>query len=364
MRLGTRGRGELLRTIGMLLATVLGVLADDGAWRRVAAGDAKTTFKVGWSTYVGWMPWGYANDSGIVKKWADKYGLKIEITHFKDYIESVNQYTAGAIDAVTVTNLDAISIPAASGVDTTAVIVGDYSNGNDAIILKNGATLADIKGRSVNLVEFSVSHYLLARALETNGLLETDVKLVNTSDADIAGIYAETATSALVTWKPIVSKIVQSKDARIVFDSSQIPGEIIDLTVANTEVLSKNPDFGKALVGIWYETLARALSDPAAKAAMAAASGTDVAGLEEQLATTRLFATPNDALAFTKSDDFKSKTKTISQFLFDKGLLGKGADGAGSVGVAYPDASVYGSAAYVKLRYDTRYMQLAADGKL
>src|SRR5437016_1355129 len=83
----------------------------------------KTDFKVAWSIYVGWMPWGYAADNGIVKKWADKYGIKIEVTQFNDYVESMNQYTAGAFDAVTITNMDTLSIPAPGGVDSTAVIV-------------------------------------------------------------------------------------------------------------------------------------------------------------------------------------------------------------------------------------------------
>jgi len=88
-----------------------------------ARAEQKTDFKVAWSIYVGWMPWGYAADHGIVKKWADKYGIKIEVTQFNDYVESMNQYTAGAFDAVTLTNMDGLSIPAAGGVDTTAVIV-------------------------------------------------------------------------------------------------------------------------------------------------------------------------------------------------------------------------------------------------
>ncbi|HAR24676.1 MAG TPA: lipid kinase, partial [Bradyrhizobium sp.] len=146
----------------------------------------KKSFKVAWSIYVGWMPWGYAADTGIVKKWADKYGITIEVKQFNDYVESINQYTAGGYDAVTITNMDALSIPAAGGVDTTAVVMGDFSNGNDAVILKNKSDLAAIKGQTVNLVEFSVSHYLLARALETSKLSEKDVKVVNTSDADIA----------------------------------------------------------------------------------------------------------------------------------------------------------------------------------
>ena len=130
------------------------------------------------------MPWGYAADTGIVKKWADKYGITIEVKQFNDYVELINQYTAGAYDAVTITNMDALSIPAAGGVDTTAVIVGDFSNGNDAVILKGKSDLAAIKGQKVNLVEFSVSHYLLARALESKKLAEKDIKVVNTSDAD------------------------------------------------------------------------------------------------------------------------------------------------------------------------------------
>ena len=112
------------------------------------------------------MPWPYAADAGIVKKWADKYGITINVTQINDYVESINQYTAGKFDGVTVTNMDALTIPAAGGVDTSAIIMGDFSNGNDGVVLKDGKTLADIKGREINIVELSVSHYLLARGLD------------------------------------------------------------------------------------------------------------------------------------------------------------------------------------------------------
>ncbi|WP_439541476.1 putative urea ABC transporter substrate-binding protein [Hyphomicrobium sp.] len=347
------------QVIGAAAALALGMaLAVPGA-----AAKEKKDFKVAWSIYVGWMPWGYAADSGIVKKWADKYGITIEVKQFNDYVESINQYTAGAFDAVTLTNMDALSIPAAGGVDTTAVVVGDFSNGNDAIIVKSGG-LEALKGTSVNLVEFSVSHYLLARALESVKLAEKDLKVVNTSDADMAAAFKTPDVTAVVTWKPVVSTILESPDAKKVFDSAQIPGEIIDLMVANTEVLKANPDFGKALVGIWYDTMAALEKDPAAKEHMAKASGTDIKGFDEQLATTKLFATPKDAVAFATGPDVKSTTERVSTFLFDKALLGKDAKSAGAIGVAFPDGSVYGDKANVKLRYDATYMQAAADGKL
>lgn len=328
----------------------------------------KKDFKVAWSIYVGWMPWGYAADHGIVKKWADKYGINIEVTQFNDYVESMNQYTAGAYDAVTLTNMDGLSIPAAGGVDTTAVIVGDFSNGNDAVILKDKASLADIKGQNVNLVEFSVSHYLLARALESIGSSERDVKVVNTSDADMVAAYQTPDVTAVVTWNPLVSTILEDKSAKAVFDSSKIPGEIMDLMVANSEVLKDNPDFGKALAGIWYDTMkvmtAESEEGKAARTAMGTASGTDLKGFEAQMAATKLFDKPADALAFTTSPNLPKTMNLVRAFLFEKGLLGSGAPSADVIGIEMPDGTVLGDKANVKFRFTGTYMDAAAKGAL
>src|SRR5215831_12659937 len=211
---------------------------------------AKKEFNIAWTIYVGWMPWPYAVEAGIVKKWADKYGITITVTQINDYVESINQYTAGKFDGVTVTNMDALTIPAAGGVDTTAIIVGDFSNGNDGIVLKKGKGLADIKGRKINIVELSVSHYLLARGLSTVKLRERDIKIVNTSDADIVGAFKSPDSTAVVTWNPQLMEVKAEPGTALVFDSSKIPGEIIDLLVLNSETLKDNPDLGKALAGI------------------------------------------------------------------------------------------------------------------
>ncbi|MHB0952941.1 MAG: putative urea ABC transporter substrate-binding protein [Allorhizobium sp.] len=333
-----------------------------------ASAAPKTDFKVAWSIYVGWMPWGYAADHGIVKKWADRYGITIAVTQFNDYVESMNQYTAGAFDAVTLTNMDGLSIPAAGGVDTTAVIVGDFSNGNDAVILKDKDKLAEIKGQKVNLVEYSVSHYLLARALESVGMTERDVTVVNTSDADLVGAYASPDVTAVVTWNPLVASIMEDPTAKKVFDSSQVPGEIIDLMVANSDVLKDNPNFGKALAGIWYETAALMTADTAegkaAREAMGAASGTDLVGFESQLAATKLFDKAGDAVTFTSSSDLPKTMDLVRNFLFEKGLLGSGASSADVIGIEMPDGSVLGDKGNVKFRFTTTFMDAAAKGGL
>jgi len=330
-------------------------------------GFARDQFSICWSIYVGWMPWAYGAEQGIVDKWADKYDISIDVVQINDYIESINQYTAGQFDGCTMTNMDALTIPAAGGVDSTALIVGDFSNGNDGIVLKGEDSLEAISGQRVNLVELSVSHYLLARALDSVGMSERDVQVVNTSDADLVGVYASDDVTSVVTWNPLLSEIETMPDSNKVFDSSSIPGEIIDLLVVNTQTLEENPDFGKALTGAWYEIMATMAGDDdaaiAAKTFMADASGTDLAGFEAQLASTSMFYTPAEAVAFSNSDDLKTTMQYVAEFSFTHGLLGDGAPDAGFIGIDMPSGAL-GDEANTKLRFNPSFMQMAADGAL
>ena len=319
-----------------------------------------------WSHYTGWEPWGYAADAGIVKRWADKQGIEIEVVLVNDYIESVNLYTAGAMDAVTVTNMDALSIPAVGGVDTTALIVGDFSDGNDGVVSSEAGSVAELKGKQIQLVELSVSHYLLARALGENGLRERDVTVVNTSDADIGGIFAANGGN-VVTWNPILMSILgaTNQSAKLLFDSSKIPGEIIDMLVVRTDA---DPRLKKALVGAWYETMKiMSGSDAAANSAIAAmaeqAGGTEKE-FRAQLETTRMFFDPAEAVAFTKGPDLKKTMKYVAKFSFDHGLYGAGAPSEDLVGIEFPDGSVQGDKGNVKLRFDATTMEMAAQGEL
>jgi len=337
--------------------------------RSAPAAAERTSFNVAWSIYVGWMPWDYADQSGILKKWASKYGIKIKLTQVNDYVESLNQYTAGTFDACVMTNMDMLTIPAAGGVDSTALIVGDFSNGNDGVVLKGkGKKLEDIKGQKVNLVELSVSHYLLIRALGTVGLRERDLKIVNTSDADMVAAFASPASTAIVTWKPQLSSVLAMPDAQLVFDSSRIPGEILDLMVVNTATLGANPKLGKALTGAWYETLALMLKNDAAgkaaQAAMAKASGTDAAGFASQLATTHLFSTPAEAYQFATGDAVIKSMDMVRKFSFDHGILGRGAGSVDAVGIQFPAGKLLGDARNIRMRVDPGYMKMAMDGTL
>ncbi len=352
----------------IILATslIIATTSCNGGAQEPAA--KRTDFSIGWSIYAGWMPWPYAQQAGIVKKWADKYGVKINFVQVNDYVESVNQYNAGKLDGVTVTNMDALTIPAAGGKDTSAIIIGDYSNGNDGIVLKNAAGLRDIKGRTVYLVELSVSHYLLARGLSTVGLSLSDIKTVNTSDADLVGAFANPAATAAVTWNPQLTEIAKLPGAKLVFDSHQVPAEILDLLAVDTATLKANPNLGKALTGIWYETIAimqrQDAQGAAARAAMAKMAGASPEAFDAQLRTTHLYGTPQEAVAAYKAPALSATMVKVRDFSFSKGLFGQGARSADAVGIGLPGGKTLGDPANVKLRFDPTFAEQAAAGKL
>jgi NitT/TauT family transport system substrate-binding protein len=331
----------------------------------LGASAAGPVYRIAWSHYTGWEPWQLAADNGILKKWADKYGIGIELVLVNDYMESINLYTGGRFHGCVMTNMDALTIPGVGGVDSTALIVGDFSNGNDGIVMKNGSAVKDLKGREVKLVELSVSHYLLARALDTNAMSERDLKLVNTSDSDIAAVFTSDPNGAVVTWNPPLMQCRNAKGAKLVFDSSKIPGEIIDLMVVRSDVPET---LKKALVGAWFETMALMSgkskdADEAIRAMAKFAGGTE-AEFRAQLRTTSMFYEAADAVKFAESEQLKKTMEYVRSFCFSHGLFGQAAKSKDYVGIRFPDGSVLGDKNNVKFRFDASFMRMAAEGKL
>jgi NitT/TauT family transport system substrate-binding protein len=332
----------------------------------------KPAFTVGWSVYAGWTPYYYMNKAGLLKKWADKYGITIKVQRF-DYAPSLDAFVARNIDACTMTNMEALDMPAASGVPTTAILIGDYSNGNDALLVRNGLHMKDLTGKKMLLVEKTVSEYLFDRAMTINGLRGQlkQVRMINTSDSDIATAFlSDESTSAVVTWKPMVSQILKQKGITSLFNSSEIPGEILDLTVVRTDVLNRadgaGRKFAQALAGAWYEMMT-AMTGPGADkvlAAVAEGSQDTLASYKEQLSTTKMFYTPQSAADFAASADLKQKMALVRQFCFDHGLLGDNTKSVDDVAIRYPDGSVQGKPDRVRLQFDPGYMKMAAERKL
>ena len=68
-RVATRSAQTPRTTMPKILASFLFVA--------ISAFSQRPVFTVGWSVYAGWTPYSYMNKAGLVRKWADKYGITI-----------------------------------------------------------------------------------------------------------------------------------------------------------------------------------------------------------------------------------------------------------------------------------------------
>ena len=319
-----------------------------------ASGHAPVHEVVAWSHYTGWEPWGWIQDHGTARAAIEKTcgkGSTVEIKLMNDYAESLNLYASGGLDGVAATTMDSLSTAGVGGVRTDMLLVTDYSDGNDAIIAGDPSVkrIADLKGKTVSLVQFTVSHYLLDRALEGAGIRESQLTVANKSDADIGSYFAANPRTAnVVTWNPIVMTIEQAAPkARVLFTSRQVPGEIVDAMVVKESM----PACAKAaLREAWFEAVAKLhAGDPAMIAELSKQAGGSEADFKAQVLTTHFFWTPESSEAFVRAATTKATMDKVRRFSFDHGLYnGHGVD---DVGISFPDGSVLGDKGHVVMAF-------------
>lgn len=330
------------------------------------------TYRVGYNIYVGFMPYGWMAENGILDKWAEKYGVEIEVIQVNDYVGGINQFVAGDLDAMAVASMDGLTIPAAGGVDTTIALAGDFSNGNDGILSKSVDDIKALKGETVHLFELTVSHYLLSRALEENGLSLRDVNTVNITDADIAPAYIGSGDiKHAVAWNPMLMAMNNGVDgSKRIFDSASTPEEIVDVMLFHTETVEAHPEFVKAFVGAWYETMqimSGAKGEEAQAemiAALADMSGGTVEDYQAQLDSTKMYYDPAEALDLLTSDRHKKTWDFVRTFSYDVGLFGESAPDKDFVGIEFPDGEILGDPGNVQLRINAEFTRMAVDGEL
>lgn len=216
----------------------------------VFATPAHAEIKVGVSDWPGWVAWYVADQKGFFKK----HHADVKLVWFANYTDSITALSSGKLDANSQTWSDTMA-PLAKGVPLKAILVNDNSAGNDAIMVTPKIkTFADLKGKTIALEEFSVSHFVLATALTKNGMTTGDVKIVNLSAGDAAAAFIAGRVEAAVVWNPWIHQIEKSGKGRAIFSSKDMPGLIPDLLVAQEKALQTKRKHFVGMVKAWYDT--------------------------------------------------------------------------------------------------------------
>ncbi|TNF01446.1 MAG: hypothetical protein EP326_04250, partial [Deltaproteobacteria bacterium] len=169
-------------------------------------------------------------------------------------------FEKGAIDIAFLTLDEALKVTTKVK-DLVVFKVINFSNGADAIIGQKGVnSLKDISGKIVGYESTALGAYMLHRALEFASLKATDVKAITVPLNNHIEAFLTKKVDVIVTFEPNSSKLIAS-GGNILFDSSQIPYEVIDLMVIRKSTLMKNREQVQEILKIWDQTIDSFLSD-------------------------------------------------------------------------------------------------------
>lgn len=234
------------------------------------AGKPVPTFTLAWSEYPSWSAFDVASTNHIIdgrkghmgpveKKW----NVDIELLQL-DYDTCITNYASASCDAVCITNTDILS--PALGRDSVAILPTSTSAGADACLVVGIDDVEQLKNFKVYGLEKSVSEYCFFRCLQELGQDPADYQFVN-AQPDAAATAMQTKSAgyeAIQVWNPFVLQTLRTvPEAKVLFDSTKIPYEIIDMVVVGKSSLDKpgGHEFACAVIDAYYE-LNKMLHDP------------------------------------------------------------------------------------------------------
>lgn len=269
----------------------------------ISRGASAAPLTIGYSDWPGWVAWQVAIDKG----WLKEAGIDANFQWF-DYSASMDAFAAGKIDAVTMTNGDAL-VTGAGGGKSVMIMLTDYSNGNDMIVAKPGIkSLKDLKGKKIGLEVGLVEHLLLLQGLKDAGMKEDDVELVNTKTNDTPQVFP--SVDAIGAWQPVSGQAMKGvPGSKPVLTSAQAPGLIYDVLAVNPASLAANKAEWAKIVKLW-DKVVNYINDPKtqedAVKIMAARSGVSPEEYKPLLKGTKLLTLAEGKKIYQKGEGLGS----------------------------------------------------------
>lgn len=284
-------------------------------------GREPEALRIGTNVWLGYEPLYLARELGLFQAGS------VRLVEYSSATQVMDAFEDGAIDAAALT-LDEALLLRQSGMDVRIVLVMDVSDGADALLARPPLdSLAALKGRRVGVEDTAVGAYLLNAALQSARLRLQDVRLVPLQANEHGHAYRSASVDALVTFEPTRSQLL-AEGARVLFDSRQIPGQIVDVLAVRLGVEAAPL---QSLLEAWFGALAYLGRQPqAAAAAMSRRLRLAPAQVQAALGLIRLpDRAENRHLLSSTPPPLVGQARALAELMAEQGLARTGLDSAG-----------------------------------
>ena len=243
---------ESLRALKSLciLAGAALLLAVSGCSR-----EPETALRIGTNVWIGSEPLYLARELGHLDP------AVVQLVEYPSASEVLRAYRNQAIDGMVI-SLDELFGVAVDGLQPRVILVVDVSHGADVVVGRPGMkTMQDLKGKSVAVESGALGAFVLSRALTLNGMQASDVNVVHLESNEQPKAFEKGTVDGAVTFDPYRAQFLQAGAATL-FDSTWIPGEIVDLVAVRATVIDKQPKAVQALLAGWFKATDYMKVDP------------------------------------------------------------------------------------------------------
>ncbi|MDH4121383.1 MAG: ABC transporter substrate-binding protein [Deltaproteobacteria bacterium] len=256
-------------------------------------------------------------------------GLPIRVIEYPSASAAIRDFQEGLLEAIPLT-MDETLLQSGGGVPFKVVMVFDVSHGGDVIIARKGIRrFSQLKGKKIALESNALGAYMLSRALEINRLGPSDIIPVNRDLNEQENALIQGEVDAVVTFGPVSAKLL-AKGYSKVFDSRQIPGEIVDVLLVRTDYLERNPKMVASLISGYFKALDMQSNQFTIAAEFSARrEGVTMEEFQQGLEGIHIL-TPQENLRWfgEEREDFLRRTEKLAQVMAKNKLLQQKVDGA------------------------------------
>lgn len=201
------------------------------------------------------------------KGWLDE--RQVRLVEMLSNTDTLRALAAGQLEAAMLT-LDEMLSARADGVDLRAVLILDVSHGADVVLARPPLTLRQLSGRTVAVEDNAVGAIMLGALLESTGLKIEQVRKLSFSMDRSVDYYRERKADFIITVEPWAGQLEQM-GARRVFDSTRIPGRIVDVLAVRSDAAQRHKAAVRHLVAAHFQALEYWRRDPSEASALMSA---------------------------------------------------------------------------------------------
>lgn len=210
--------------------------------------EPEAALRIGTNVWIGSEPLYLAREIGRLDP------ASVQLVEYPSASEVLRAFRNQAIDGMVI-SLDELFGLAVDGFQPRIILVVDVSHGADVVVGRRGMrTMSDLKGKSVAVESSALGAFVLSRALAVNGMQASDVNVVHLESNEQTSAFEKGQVDGAVTFDPYRAQFLQA-GARTLFDSAQIPGEIVDLLAVRASAIDKEPKAIQALLAGWFDAI-------------------------------------------------------------------------------------------------------------